>query len=344
MRRFLGVLCVLVIILSVFTGVFIFQNRNKNTLPKENLQISDQKDIKKPLTCADEERIKEHIRMLTSEEFMGRRAGTEGEAEAGLYLARQLKDIGIEPLGQDNTYFQSFTIPYFELKQLGKRTVFCRSDNSKVIYTDNILGLIPSKKRPHEYIVLSAHFDHLGLWNNYLYKGANDNASGVGAILEIARVLSKNKEKLPYSIIIAFFSAEEMGLIGSNYFINHPTVNLKNIKLNINLDSIGNGIENNFLFWSEHNSKVLDNLCAIWSNWEQLEIEKDYNCHHSSDHEPFNKAGIPALTILAKDWLDKNHTPLDTMEILNFNKIQVLSQYLVELLNSPKLEKIIHEY
>jgi len=306
-------------------------NRGQNLKPLN----SDQAMVR-----VEKDGIKRHIEKLTAQEFQGRRAGTQGEAEAALYLAGELKKLGLKPLGDKDTYFQTFPVPHTGLKWEENRLVFYLKDNNSQLFSDNVLGLIESEARPEEYILLSAHFDHLGVWENQLYPGANDNASGVSAVLELARVL-KNRENLPYSIIVAFWGGEEMGLIGSNYFCDNPTVDLKKIKLNINLDSIGSGAKNDFLFWSEGPNEITDSLFIQWQKWEDMDLSRQAPSHNTSDHKALARAKIPAVTILAKDWLTGNHTTRDNPLMLNYQKIVFLAQNLAEFLSSSETETLL---
>ena len=107
---------------------------------------------------------------------------------------------------------------------------------------ENIIGLVEGAEEKDQYIVISAHYDHLGLVDSVIYPGADDNASGTSAVLELARIFSnasKESGKLKRSILFIFFSGEENGLLGSSYFVNNPVVPLQNIVANLNIDMIG---------------------------------------------------------------------------------------------------------
>jgi aminopeptidase YwaD len=322
----------LVISMGVFLGC---QSINKNQQLKP--ANPEEKDI-----IIEKAIIQQHVTKLTSQEFQGRRAGTQGDAEAALFLAQELKRLNLRPIGDKSTYFQSFPVPDTDLKWEDNRLSFFLKDKNSSLISDNVLGVLESTVRPNEYIILCAHYDHLGVWSNDLYPGANDNASGVSAVLEIARVL-KEKTELPYSIIIAFWGAEEMGLIGSNFFIDNPTIDLKNIKFALNLDSIGKGPENNFLMWSEGPENITSAAYKILKNWQDISFILEKSSVNSSDHKAIARAGIPAITVLADEWLINNHTPGDDAQDLNYSKIHVLAQKIVEFLSSPQIEELLEE-
>lgn len=332
-RKRFNVLAVgIIIIFYFFISLGLFLGCKSSTKePELKLSNQEEKAVK-----VEENRIKQHIEKLTSSDFQGRRAGTHGEAEAALYLAQALKNLDLKPLGDKNTYFQSFPLPGMDLRREANRLVFFQKDAYSQLISDNVLGLIESSLRPHEYILLSAHFDHLGVWANELYPGANDNASGVGAILEIARVL-KQKEDLPYSVIIAFWGAEEMGLIGSNYFVDNPTIELDKIKFALNLDSIGTGNKNDFLFWSEGPSIVTDAIYNEWQKRQEISLLRQKSSVNTSDHKAIAQGQIPAVTILAADWLKGNHCTQDKAHLLNYEKIVSISQIVFEFLSSLEI-------
>ncbi|MDD4047579.1 MAG: M20/M25/M40 family metallo-hydrolase [Clostridia bacterium] len=285
--------------------------------------------------------LKKHINILSDQSFEGRRTGTRGEAEACRYLAEQLKLMGIGPAGEQGAYFQSFPIPNVDLKWKGERTVFSYLNNSSGLVGENILGLIESKKNNAKYIVISAHLDHLGTWKGNLYPGANDNASGVATVLEMARILNIKKDKLPCSILIAFWSGEEMGTIGSRFFVRHMQFPAKDILYNINLDSIGSGNDNNFIYWAKDiNVKPEWGFDAKLNN-KEFNLKYQVDVGHSSDHKAFLEKNIPALTILAENWLDNNHSPQDTGEGVNYSKMALLGHFLIDQLYSKKLDEIL---
>lgn len=283
--------------------------------------------------------LEEHIHTLTSLHFGGRRTGTQEEANATLYVVDLLQKFQISPKGENNTYFQQFPVREMGLTKKNNRTIFYTESNKITTYADNIIGVIKSVNNSEKHIVLSAHLDHLGIWKSNLYPGANDNASGVATVLEMARVLNLRQQELPCSIIIAFFSGEEMGLLGSNYFFKTPTFSRSDIILNINLDTVGNGKEGEFIYWTNNN--LAEEICKELNSFDNLIIEKDIDKNHSSDHKSFCKKNIPAFTILSDKWLEYNHTPQDTKDIINFTKIENLGQSLVDYLLSASFKSKI---
>jgi len=143
------------------------------------------------------EDIKKYVETLASKEFEGRSTGTEGNRKAAEYIKKHL---------------DSLKIPYIEQE--------FTTQNRK---TNNIIAYI-SPKRPvsDDIIIIGAHFDHLGSRGSTYYPGADDNASGVAGVMAAATALSKYRDKLRHTVSLQFYSAEELGLIGSKYYTNNP--------------------------------------------------------------------------------------------------------------------------
>jgi Zn-dependent M28 family amino/carboxypeptidase len=160
----------------------------------------------------------QNLKDLSSDAMQGRKTGTEGSKKAQAYIIDQLKKIGVAPLMPD--YLQSFTVTAGDAA--------------------NIVAVIPGKKK--ETIVLSAHYDHLGIRNEVIFNGADDNASGVATLLAMAQYFIKNKPE--HRLIFAFFDAEEMGLRGSAHFVKALDLKKENVVLNVNLDMVSRGDKN----------------------------------------------------------------------------------------------------
>ena len=160
----------------------------------------------------------QNLKDLSSDAMEGRKTGTDGSKKAQAYIIDQLKKIGVDAYVPG--YLQPFSIAATE--------------------GTNILAVIPGKKK--ETIVISAHYDHLGIRNETIFNGADDNASGVSALLAMAQYFKKNKPE--HRLIFAFFDAEEMGLRGAAHFVKAVDLQKEQIVLNINLDMISRGDKN----------------------------------------------------------------------------------------------------
>src|SRR5687768_16170629 len=157
------------------------------------------------------------VEILSSDAYEGRKTGTKGAEMARIYIENRFKNIGLAPLPAVSGYEVSFSF---------------KNNKGVNINGKNLLAYIPGKSE--NIIVISAHYDHIGIINDQIYNGADDNASGVAALLKLAAHYKKNRPD--HTLIFAAFDAEEMGLQGSKNFVANPPVPLNKIRLNINLD------------------------------------------------------------------------------------------------------------
>lgn len=180
-------------------------------------------------------KIKEHINFLASDEMQGRGTGSEGNRRAAEYIADHFDNYRLAPKGTQG-YFQPFT---------AKVTKVSVADSIRP--ARNVIGFLDNGA---EYtIVIGAHYDHLGEGRQgsskdpdpegKIHNGADDNASGVAGLLEMARYFTSGTIKESYNFLFIAFSAEELGLVGSGYFTDHPTIPLNSINFMLNMDMIG---------------------------------------------------------------------------------------------------------
>jgi Zn-dependent M28 family amino/carboxypeptidase len=268
----------------------------------------------------------EDIIALTAPEMQGRQAGTVGENEASSYIAKQMSTLGLKPMGdQGESFNQVFTIPPVTKKVLNGRLTFTAGTNGSLRTPSvNLLGALMGKAQD-QVILVSAHYDHLGIFQDEVYSGANDNASGVSCVLEVIRHLLRDG-KIPHkTLVFAFWSAEEMGFVGSKAFIQAPTIPLGQIQAMLNIDTVGNGMIGNFALWSENEDNLAYQtlkIAASQAGASALHIPLE---GHNSDQMSFAQAGIPAATLMARDWLDQNHTPSDTTGQIKPDQVQLAS-------------------
>ncbi len=157
------------------------------------------------------------LKELSNDKYEGRKTGTKGNELAAEMIINRFKSLGL------SSYYSDFKQPI----------TFIDEDN-KTINGDNIFAYIKGKSE--KTIVISAHYDHLGVREGIVFNGTDDNASGVCAILAFAEYFTKHQPE--HTLIFAIFDAEEMGLQGARAFVANPPVELSKIKLNINMDMI----------------------------------------------------------------------------------------------------------
>jgi len=249
----------------------------------------------------DQNQLLEDVRILASAEFTGRATGTEGSQKARTYLRKRFEAVGIKSF--PSGYEQAFTF----------RRRFWRDVKTGV----NLMGYIPGTRSPKSYLVISAHYDHLGWLKGKLYPGADDNASGVATMLAAANWFKAHPPA--HSILFVAFDAEEHGMEGSRYFVSALPVPKDQVVMNLNLDMVSRSDKNEiYVAGTSHNSyfKPLVQQAAARSSvvlkygHDSLFARGD-NWTDSSDQAPFHKAGIPFLHFGVEDHPDY-HRPGDT--------------------------------
>ncbi|WP_210116216.1 M28 family metallopeptidase [Hymenobacter fodinae] len=167
--------------------------------------------------------------------------------------------------------------------------------------TQNLVGLLPGRVQPDSFLVVSAHYDHLGrLGQRTYFPGANDNASGTAMLLELAAYYARPENCPAYSLVFIAFGAEEAGLVGSRYFVDHPLVPLSHIRFLVNLDLLGTGEEgatvvNGRIFTQQY--QLLTNLNSAGHYLPALAAR---GRAANSDHYYFSERGVPAFFLYTR--------------------------------------------
>lgn len=271
--------------------------------------VAVKKTSKNKLTIAIDSLAQiEELKILSSDDFMGRATGTKGAIMARDYIKNKFTALQLDKLGE--SYVQAFDY---------KGRSHHDGPNSGKAY--NVLGFIKGTEKSNKFIVVGAHYDHLGKTAKKVYNGADDNASGTAALFSVIRYFKKNPPK--HSIIVAAWDAEEVGLLGSKYYINNSIILQKDILLNINMDMIGRNDDNElYISGSRHDSTLSEKVVpALYSDKIALLTGHDgadgkQNWTYSSDHGSFYQKGIPFLYFGVEDHSDY-HRATD-----EFHKIQ----------------------
>ncbi len=200
--------------------------------------------------------------------------------------------------------------------------------NKKTISVPNVMGFIPGNDPvlKNEYIVIGAHFDHLGYGgegtgsltpdSNAIHNGADDNASGTAGVLELAETLSANKNNLKRSVLFMAYNAEEEGLLGSKYFVNNPTVNLSKVAAMINMDMIGRMSEGKVTVGGTGTSLEFEPILKEINNNHGLNLKMSKEGYGPSDHASFYVNDIPVLFFFTGTHTDY-HKPSDDWPLIN---------------------------
>lgn len=275
----------------------------------------------------------QHVHTLASDTFEGRHAGTRGGHAAGIYIANQLRKSNLASPVSPKTYFQDF----------GNE---CR----------NILGLLVGSdpKLKHEYILIGAHYDHVGYGTDatsngpvgFIHNGADDNASGVSAVLEIAEAWHASGERPKRSIIFALWDSEEHGLLGSRHWLANPTCSLSSLRCMVNMDMVGRLKDNSLEVNGVRTMPGLRRLLSEHNRQTNLRLNFSWLVEDNSDHWPFYEKQIPFIMPFT-GFHDDYHRPSDDVEKVNYHGIQLISSWIYqvtrELANAPELPRFRRE-
>lgn len=216
---------------------------------------------------------------------------------------------------------------------------------SRIVYdrktTSNIIGLIEGSDADlkKEIIVLGAHYDHLG-WGGpnsayrgkpAIHNGADDNASGTAAILELAQKLSSVRSELKRSVLIIAFGAEEMGLLGSKYFLDHPTIDTRQIITMVNLDMIGRLNENKLLVYGMGTSPGFRNIITDMNNEYQFDLALRDEGSGPSDVAEFYRKDIPVMYFFTNTHEDY-HKPSDDADKINYSGQEKITKMVFDVI------------
>jgi hypothetical protein len=279
------------------------------------------------------ERMMETVRLLSNEKFQGRGFGTQGLDQTAEFIAQRFQEAGLRPAGDsEESYFQTW--------------VDVGGAPSRKANTKNVIGVIPGKnpKLNAQSVVIGAHFDHLGLgWPDVreehrgkIHPGADDNASGVAVLIELARVLTEslNPER---NVVFAAFTGEEAGRRGSKYYVakrnGYPPAQCIGM---LNLDTVGRLGNRKLLVLGAGSAKEWIHIFRGAGFVTGVDIQAVSEELDSSDQKSFQVAGIPAVQLFSGPHLDYHH-PTDTVDKIDADgllKVAAVAKEVIEYLAS----------
>ena len=199
----------------------------------------------------------------------------------------------------------------------------------------NVMGVVHAKGKNKKWLVVTAHYDHLGMMGpDAIFPGANDNASGISMLLSVARQI--NARPIDLNVLFIAFAGEEAGLKGSTWFAAHPLLELDHIKLLINLDLNGTGDEGITVVNAIEQKEAYDRLVSINERTQRFPVVKSRGPACNSDHCPFAQLGVPAIFIYTMGGVSYYHDVYDRPETLPLTKFDALYRSLIELMTSLK--------
>ncbi|HBP22372.1 MAG TPA: hypothetical protein DEA08_31900 [Planctomycetes bacterium] len=261
------------------------------------------------------QRVQAGIGYLASDELEGRGSGAKGGRLAGDWLATQCREIGLKPAGSEG-YFQPFRGQDQALR--------------------NVVAEWAGDGSSDEAIVIGAHYDHLGLGyqqgsldfgrgRGKIHNGADDNASGTVAVLEIARAFAATQQRFKRRVIFAWFDGEERGLLGSRHWVRSPSISGR-VALMINLDMVGRLDEEPLSLAGVKTGDLLAGWVERANAELRLPLKQEQGLNANSDHDPFYKRGVPVLvpfTGLHEDY----HRPSDDAEFVNVAGVVKIARF-----------------
>lgn len=275
--------------------------------------------------------IKEDVAFLSDDKLEGRQTGTQGEIAAANYIVKRFKELGLSVKGSDS-YLQPFS---FTPKTNPHEKVQFTENQDGTITGNNVIGYIDNNAA--NTIIIGAHYDHLGYGGDgslyrdsikAIHNGADDNASGVAVMLDLARKLKDKNINNNY--LFMAFSGEEMGLLGSNYFVKNPTIDTKKVSYMINMDMVGKLKKDSTLavYGTGTSPMFKQVLKAHNTNFKLIQKESGVG---PSDHTSFYLADIPVLHFFTGQHEDY-HKPSDDADKLNYEGMEMISDYIFKVI------------
>lgn len=271
---------------------------------------------------------------LANDSYEGREVGKAGSAKAAGFIKEEMISMGLTPKGDNYTYFQDFEFKPITVNPHGTPENIGLGQ-SKVITINgrNVIGEIWNNAE--NTIIIGAHYDHLGFGNEFslfkgdsaIHNGADDNASGVVAMLKLANRIKNNQEKFSaFNYTFIAFSGEEYGLLGSNHFVKNPTLELKKVNCMLNFDMVGRLKEDNSLaVYGSGTSPVWTDLVNS-INKDQFKLVFEESGLGPSDHTSFYLADLPVLHFFTGQHEDY-HKPTDDVARINFEGLASVTSF-----------------
>ncbi len=302
----------------------------------------------KAYTQINQEDLRKNLFVIAAQDMQGRDTGSEGQKKAGAYIVNYYKNLGINHPTSMSSYHQA--VP----------SAFMKSWSGNLPDSENILAFIPGSEKPDEIIVVSAHYDHVGMKNGVVYPGADDDGSGTVAVMEIAKAFQAAKKAghgPKRSILFLHVTGEEHGLFGSSYYVENPVFPLANTVADLNIDMIGRddpanrGKQYVYVIGSEMLSSELKKISEA-SNTKTVNLELNYKyddpkdpdrLYYRSDHYNFAKHGIPVAFYF--DGIHEDyHKPTDTPDKIDYPLLKKRTELVFatawELANRPEKIKV----
>lgn len=316
MKKLLLLLTATAFLLSCSPKKGIVSNRQNKTV-----------DVAKYMNTINETSLSKNLHVVASDEMQGRNTGEAGQKKAGLYIIEQYKALGIKNPPGSVDFYQKVPSEFMK-----------KGFSPKLGDSENIWAFIPGSEKPEEVVIISAHYDHVGMKNGEVFNGADDDGSGTVALIEIAKAFAEAKKEghaPKRSILFLHVTGEEHGLHGSRYYSENPLFPIKNTVADINIDMVGRrdtiGSHKTdgkyvYVIGSDRLSSELHSINEdMNTKYVGLNLDYTFNARNDpnqfyfrSDHYNFAKKGIPSIFFFNGVHEDY-HGPNDTADKIEYD-------------------------
>ncbi len=340
-RVLLSILLVLVVALAVLGWILVSPLTRFRGLPQP-VPVAWPSD-----SVASGEELRSVLEVLAEDSMAGRRTGTAGARRAATYLVSELQRRGVSPASTTG-FVQMFSLVEVTGASGRRHLVFpdeaigngeASSEIGPEVTAQNLVGLIPGSDpaRAEEAVIVSAHYDHLGIGSpvagDSIYNGADDNASGVLGVLEIARAMAAHPP--PRTVLLLLTSSEEFGIRGARWYADHPLFPLEQTVAVLNLDTVGRPdpmVGGRGWSWLTGFDRTAIGEVVRYGG---LPISPDprpwRRYDYRSDHAAFSDVGVPAHTLCSYGDHDDFHRPSDETDGIDFEHLSMVIQATVGL-------------
>lgn len=322
-----------IIALSLVISAFFVSCNVQKEAVKSTPEVKSHSGLNNYISSISTQSLRTNLTYIASDETEGRETGSAGQKKAGKFMIDYYKKNGVSfPKGATD-YYQHIPAAFLNAKR-----------NENLPDSENIWAYIEGSEKPEEIVVISAHYDHVGVQNGEIYNGADDDGSGTVALMEMAVAFQKAKNEghgPKRSILILHVTGEEHGLHGSRFYAENPLFPLINTVADVNIDMIGRRDDlhkdsNNYVYviGSDYLSSDLYNICeSVNKEYTKLDLDYKYNdkkdpnrFYYRSDHYNFAKNGIPSVFLFNGTHADY-HKATDEVSKIEFDALTKRTQY-----------------
>jgi hypothetical protein len=277
-------------------------------------------------------RLLDDIRFLSDDRLQGRMTGSRGADSAASYLARRFSQVGLQPAA--GGWLQSFTV--------GREAPAARQAQTGPLIGKNVIGILPGRDPVlrNQTIILGAHYDHLGLGGfgsldpdstGLVHNGADDNASGVAALIQVAARLAASRPAR--TVVFIAFSGEELGLLGSAYYVKQPIYPLASTLAMVNLDMVGRLRNGRLIVYGAHSAKEFPALLDSLNWYAGFDLKAQGDGYGPSDHSSFYAAKRPVLHLFT-DLHEDYHRTTDDWQKVNYDGLKRVADFTLGLVTA----------